>query len=54
MAHRWHPAQWPQVQRLAMFTDQLSRQLYQGEMTETLAREVRALEDGLGISEKGR
>ncbi len=54
MAHMWHPAQWCQLERLIALSDQLTRQLYRGEMSGPLAREVRALEDGLGISEKGR
>ena len=54
MAHRWHPAQWCQLERLIALSDQLTRQLYRGEMSSPLAKEIRALEDGLGISEKGR
>jgi hypothetical protein len=54
MAHYWVPAQWPQVQRLTLFTDQVSRLGLRGESNTSLAREVRQLEDDLGISEKGR
>ncbi len=42
------------MERLIMLSDQLTRQLYRGEMSGPLAKEIRALEDGLGISEKGR
>ncbi len=54
MAHLWHPVQWGQLQRLAMFTDQVSRLLYEGQSNGVLFKEIRALEDGLGLTEKGR
>ena len=54
MAHRWHRVQWGQLQRLAAFTDQVMRLALRGERNVTLAREVRALEKELGISEEGR
>ncbi len=54
MAHRWHPVGWCQLERLIALSDQLTRQLYRGEMSSPLAKEIRALEDGLGLTEKGR
>ena len=56
MAHMWVRAQWPSIIRLLLVTEFVFRATKRGDMRglSVLLTEARHLEDGLGISEKGR